>query len=113
VPEPCGESQPHEAMRVVSDAKSDGSTSTLHPVQVQKNTIERSGSVVRRFPSVTVVDDRKGHWRSISLISAQSGKSLRNSTNDLLDLIKEAENQEREKLMKAVEEFGQELGVVG
>ena len=61
----------------------------------------RTSSVIRRFPSVTVVDDRKGHWRSISLISAQSGKSLRNSTNDLLDLIKEAEHMEREKLMKA------------
>ncbi|KAL1302860.1 hypothetical protein AAFC00_003190 [Neodothiora populina] len=68
---------------------------------------DRDGAVVRRFPSVTVVDDRKGHWRSISLISAQSGKSLRNSTNDLLDLIVKAENAEREKLMKAAEDDGQ------
>lgn len=68
----------------------------------------RTSSVVRRFPSVTVVDDRKGHWRSISLISAQSGKSLRNSTNDLLDLIKEAEHMEREKLMKATSTVLQE-----
>ncbi|KAF1347859.1 hypothetical protein BDV97DRAFT_208929 [Delphinella strobiligena] len=63
----------------------------------------RTSSVIRKFPSVTVVDDRKGHWRSISLISAQSGKSLRNSTNDLLDLIKEAEHMEREKLMKVAD----------
>lgn len=30
---------------------------------------------IRRFPSVTVVDDRKGHYRSISLISVQTGRS--------------------------------------
>lgn len=70
---------------------------------------------IRRFPSVTVVDDRKGHWRSVSLVSVQSGassgKSLRNSTKNLLDLLKEAENSEREKLMRAAEDFGKEIGV--
>lgn len=60
-----------------------------------------AGTIVRRFPSVTVVDDRKGHWRSVSLVSVQSGKSIRNSTNDLLRLIKESENKERQKLMSA------------
>lgn len=69
---------------------------------------------VRRFPSVTVVDDRKGHWRSVSLISVQSGtsgKSLRNSTKNLLDLLKETENTEREKLIRAAEDFGKEIGI--
>lgn len=30
---------------------------------------------VRHFPSVTVVDDRQGHWRSISLLSKKSTRS--------------------------------------
>lgn len=30
---------------------------------------------IRRFPSVTVVDDRKGHWRSVSLISVKTSRS--------------------------------------
>lgn len=69
------------------------------------------GIIVRRFPSVTVMDDRKGHWRSISLISAKSGISLRNSTNDLLDRIKESETIEREKLMRVAENLGVEIGL--
>ncbi|GAB7355058.1 hypothetical protein MBLNU459_g5652t1 [Dothideomycetes sp. NU459] len=69
---------------------------------------------IRRFPSVTVVDDCKGHWRSVSLISVQSGmsdKSLRNSTKNLLDLLRETENMEREKLLRSAEEYGKEIGV--
>ena len=31
-------------------------------------------AAIRRFPSVTVVDDRKGHWRSVSFISVKSSK---------------------------------------
>jgi hypothetical protein len=34
-----------------------------------------STATIRRYPSVTVIDDRKGHWRSVSFISVQSGKS--------------------------------------
>ncbi|KAK6428440.1 hypothetical protein LTR95_015414 [Oleoguttula sp. CCFEE 5521] len=67
------------------------------------------GATVRRFPSVTVVDDRKGHWRSVSFISVQSGKSggsgsgfLRESSNDLLRLMEVKEREEREKLMAGV-----------
>ncbi|KAF2479985.1 hypothetical protein BDY17DRAFT_29785 [Neohortaea acidophila] len=30
---------------------------------------------IRRFPSVTVIDDRKGHFRSVSLISVRTNKS--------------------------------------
>lgn len=71
-------------------------------VPTNKRPIDAS-SVIRRYPSVTVVDDRKGHWRSISLISAQSGKSLRNSTNDLLNLIVEAKNVEHDRLMASTE----------
>ncbi|OQN96892.1 hypothetical protein B0A48_17446 [Cryoendolithus antarcticus] len=67
------------------------------------------GATVRRFPSVTVVDDRKGHWRSVSFISVHSGKSggrgsgfLRESSNDLLRLMEVKEREEREKLMAGV-----------
>ncbi|KAK0281131.1 hypothetical protein LTR35_007505 [Friedmanniomyces endolithicus] len=59
-------------------------------------------STVRRFPSVTVVDDQKGHGRSISLISVNVGHDgvMRSSTNDLIDLIQAREREEREKLMR-------------
>lgn len=67
------------------------------------------GAAVRRFPSVTVVDDRKGHWRSVSFISIQSSKSgasgasfVRESSNDLLKLMELREKEEREKLLQAV-----------
>jgi hypothetical protein len=66
-------------------------------------------AAVRRFPSVTVVDDRKGHWRSVSFISVQSSKSgasaasfMRESSNDLLKLMEMREREEREKLLRAV-----------
>jgi hypothetical protein len=66
-------------------------------------------AAIRRFPSVTVVDDRKGHWRSVSFISVQSSKSgassasfMRESSNDLLDLMKLREREEREKLLQPV-----------
>jgi hypothetical protein len=58
---------------------------------------------------VTVVDDRKGHWRSVSFISVQSNKSgasagsfVRESSNDLLKLMEMREREEREKLLRAV-----------
>ncbi|KAK1076212.1 hypothetical protein LTR33_009143 [Friedmanniomyces endolithicus] len=59
-------------------------------------------SIVRRFPSVTVVDDQKGHGRSISLISVNVGCDgvMRSSTNDLIDLIQAREREEREKLLR-------------
>ncbi|KAM0711589.1 hypothetical protein Q7P35_000955 [Cladosporium inversicolor] len=66
-------------------------------------------AAVRRFPSVTVVDDRKGHWRSVSFISVQSSKSgasgasfVRESSNDLLKLMEMREREEREKLLLPV-----------
>ena len=62
-------------------------------------------ATIRRFPSVTVVDDRKGHLRSVSLISVSKGRSAgleRPSTQDLLDLIQLREREEREKLLAGV-----------
>lgn len=66
-------------------------------------------AAIRRFPSVTVVDDRKGHWRSVSFISVQSSKSgasaasfVRESSNDLLKLMELREREEREKLLQPV-----------
>lgn len=67
------------------------------------------GAAIRRFPSVTVVDDRKGHWRSVSFISVKSSKSgasatsfVRESSNDLLKLMETREREEREKLLAVV-----------
>jgi hypothetical protein len=60
---------------------------------------------------VTVVDDRKGHLRSVSLISAQSlndyggsgikrvGSALRGSTYDLIQFVQMKEKEEMEKLL--------------
>jgi hypothetical protein len=66
-------------------------------------------AAIRRFPSVTVVDDRKGHWRSVSFISVESTKSaasaasfVRESSNDLLKLMGAREREEREKLLRPV-----------
>jgi hypothetical protein len=58
-----------------------------------------SGPVTRHFPSVTVIDDRKGHWRSVSLLSVDSGKSVRKSTRDLLEVVRATQTQELEKLL--------------
>jgi len=63
-------------------------------------------ATIRRFPSVTVVDDRKGHFRSISLISVKTSRSTgfeRSSTHDLLELVQSREREEREKLLKPVQ----------
>jgi len=37
-----------------------------------------AAATIRRYPSVTVIDDRKGHWRSVSFVSVVSneGKSV-------------------------------------
>ena len=62
-------------------------------------------ATIRRFPSVTVIDDRKGHFRSVSLISVKTSRSTgfeRSSTHDLLELIQTREREEREKLLEAV-----------
>ena len=58
-----------------------------------------AGPVTRHFPSVTVIDDRKGHWRSVSLLSVNSGKSVRKSTRDLLEAVRATQTQELEKLL--------------
>ena len=80
------------------------------PQQLEKQTARLyADAAIRRFPSVTVVDDRKGHWRSVSFISVKSGKSgasdggfVRESSNDLLALVEKREREEREKLLRAV-----------
>nr|POE52188.1 hypothetical protein CFP56_52569 [Quercus suber] len=63
-------------------------------------------AVIRRFPSVTVIDDCRGHSRSVSLISiverGGTGGILRSSTNDLIELIKIREREEREKLLARI-----------
>ncbi len=66
-------------------------------------------ATIRRFPSVTVVDDRKGHLRSVSLISVKTSRSHgfeRSSTHDLLELIKVREAAEKEKLMNGFAKEG-------
>ncbi|GAB7345528.1 hypothetical protein MBLNU457_3843t1 [Dothideomycetes sp. NU457] len=65
---------------------------------------------VRYFPSVTVIDDKKGHYRSVSLVSVKSGNSasakngsVRESTNDLLGLLGKIEEKERMRLQALAE----------
>ncbi|KAG9525011.1 hypothetical protein KCV07_g1302, partial [Aureobasidium melanogenum] len=62
-----------------------------------------SGPITRHFPSVTVVDDRKGHWRSVSLLSVDSRRSIRKSTRDLLEVVRATQTQELAKLLNASE----------
>ncbi|GAB7361580.1 hypothetical protein MBLNU230_g1632t1 [Neophaeotheca triangularis] len=75
----------------------------------QRPPAEFKGSI-RRYPSVTVVDDRKGHWRSVSFLSVRSSRSdggfVRSSTNDLLELVRKREAEEREKLLGSGGEGG-------
>ena len=85
-----------------------------------------STATIRRYPSVTVIDDRKGHWRSVSFISVQSGKSgrsgiaaagsragscaesfVRESSGDFLRMMEGREREERERLLG----LGMGLGV--
>ncbi|KAI5276464.1 hypothetical protein E4T47_00670 [Aureobasidium subglaciale] len=60
---------------------------------------QSSGPITRHFPSVTVIDDRKAHWRSVSLLSVESGKSVRKSTRDLLEIVRADQTHELEKLL--------------
>ncbi|KAK6007961.1 hypothetical protein QM012_004775 [Aureobasidium pullulans] len=62
-----------------------------------------SGPITRHSPSVTVVDDRKGHWRSVSLLSVDSGRSIRKSTRDLLEVVRATQAQELAKLLSRSE----------
>lgn len=66
------------------------------------STLLDSNAKIRHFPSVTVVDDQKGHWRSISLLSINSGRT-RKSTNDLLMMIREAEGRAKEGLLGMID----------
>ncbi|KAK5729402.1 hypothetical protein LTR17_012032 [Elasticomyces elasticus] len=61
-----------------------------------------SNAIVRRFPSATVIDDRKGHLRSVSLLSVKIGPDgvMRESTNDLIEMIQARERDERERLLR-------------
>ena len=61
---------------------------------------------VRSYPSVTVIDDQKGHWRSVSFVSVNSRRSnsfVRESSHDLLALMKATEREERDKLMRRLD----------
>ncbi|KAG9670523.1 hypothetical protein KCU95_g17960, partial [Aureobasidium melanogenum] len=62
-----------------------------------------SAPITRHFPSVTVVDDRKGHWRSVSLLSVDSRRSIRKSTRDLLEVVRATQTQELAKLLSTSE----------
>ncbi|KAK5701841.1 hypothetical protein LTR97_004659 [Elasticomyces elasticus] len=61
-----------------------------------------SSAIVRRFPSATVIDDRKGHSRSVSLLSVKIGPDgvMRESTNDLIEMIQSREREERDRLLR-------------
>lgn len=73
---------------------------------------------------MTVVDDRKGHLRSVSLISTQSlndyggsgirrvGSALRGSTYDLIQFVQMKEKEEREKLLGMSAGLGAGLNAV-
>lgn len=57
------------------------SRSPAHPKEIENT------ATIRRFPSVTVIDDRKGHFRSISLISvttSRPGALERKATQEML-----------------------------
>ncbi|KAK3714151.1 hypothetical protein LTR37_007953 [Vermiconidia calcicola] len=72
-----------------------------------------SKATIRRFPSVTVIDDCKGHFRSVSLISVKTSRSAgfqRSSTHDLLELVQAREREEREKLLQGIKD-GHQLDV--
>jgi hypothetical protein len=91
-----------------------------HPTDpaIATGTTSSSTATIRRYPSVTVIDDRKGHWRSVSFISVQSGKSgksavataagsragsraesfVRESSGDFLRMMEAREREERERL---------------
>lgn len=62
-----------------------------------------SGPITRHFPSVTVVDDCKGHWRSVSLLSVDSRRSIRKSTRDLLEVVRATQTEELAKLLSTSE----------
>ena len=52
----------------------------MKPASVPSPEAETQKVIVRRFPSVTVVDDNKGDWRSISLVSHSSVNKQRTAT---------------------------------
>ncbi|PNS20018.1 hypothetical protein CAC42_1465 [Sphaceloma murrayae] len=67
-------SQTRPENETTQDAKP--TTASSHQQSCCRKDDAREGVTVRRFPSVTVVDDRKGQYRSISLISTiRSGRS--------------------------------------
>lgn len=73
-------------------------------LQNQPKTFLHPNASVRKYPSVTVIDDKQGHWRSVSFISVKSmssSGSLRASTKDLLQLVQEREAAELEALLRS------------
>ena len=105
---------PAQVGRVDDGGEADSAATTIPPPPPLKPVKPRSleqpmpmdaRATIRRFPSVTVIDDCKGHYRSISLISVKTGKSANfecTSTVDLLELLQAREREEREKLLKGV-----------
>ena len=78
----------------------------LRPAKARSPEQTGSTATVRRFPSVTVIDDRKGHFRSISLISVKTGSSGgydQTNTHELLELVQARERRKRDKVAKGVE----------
>jgi hypothetical protein len=102
-----------------SPATSLNPPAATRPTDPTNPTTTASTATIRRYPSVTVIDDRKGHWRSVSFISVQSGKSgksgiaaagsragsraesfVREGSGDFLKLMEGREREERERLLR-------------
>ncbi|KAG9811889.1 hypothetical protein KCU68_g20485, partial [Aureobasidium melanogenum] len=102
----AADEQDHASDRLVTagspETDSQISTAELLTVPSVKQRLS-SGPITRHFPSVTVVDDRKGHWRSVSLLSVDSRRSIRKSTRDLLEVVRATQTQELAKLLSTSE----------
>ena len=108
---PTDVKDPAETTALLSGAKTQ---SSLMPPPALKPAKARSPeqtkaldpkACITHFPSVTVIDDRKGHFRSVSLVSVKTSRSTgfeRVSTHDPLELVKAREQEERNKLLKGL-----------
>lgn len=66
-----------------------------------------STATIRRFPSVTVIDDRKGHFRSISLISVKTSRSTGlqcTGTQETLKMVSMHEHEEECNIVEGHED---------
>ncbi|KAG9926775.1 hypothetical protein KCU98_g11005, partial [Aureobasidium melanogenum] len=102
----AADEQDHTSDRLVTtgspETDSKMSTAEMLTVPSVKQRLS-SAPITRHFPSVTVVDDRKGHWRSVSLLSVDSRRSIRKSTRDLLEVVRATQTQELAKLLSTSE----------